>query len=161
MVYVCEGCPKTSTDKMKVCRGCRYSYYCSEACYQQHWSEHKKMCKLRRKNRKVQRKLSSASDKARPQYPRSFGVRCVGCPEQPRTFHRVQDCRCCYEPCEQYSVLPHIEEVYTITWNKGFAKILTIFCSATCRRKYEDWLISKTVDRTLSKERSKVILRKE
>jgi len=38
-------CPGLPTDKLRLCSGCKFNYYCSPTCSKQHWKKHKKDCK--------------------------------------------------------------------------------------------------------------------
>lgn len=44
---ICDFCCKvTPKENLKRCSGCKYAYYCSEACQKADWSFHKARCKI-------------------------------------------------------------------------------------------------------------------
>ena len=47
MAHCCADCGKEGGVSLKVCKSCMQAKYCNAECQRNHWSKHKKQCKLR------------------------------------------------------------------------------------------------------------------
>jgi hypothetical protein len=48
VVVSCDTAGCSNTGKMQVCGGCKQRNYCSRACQQKDWAEHKKVCQKKK-----------------------------------------------------------------------------------------------------------------
>ena len=44
-IRVCDNCSVATIEKLQLCGGCKYIYYCNQQCQTEHWPIHKHDCK--------------------------------------------------------------------------------------------------------------------
>lgn len=139
---VCQNCyfPRSETQHLQVCAGCKLVYYCSRQCQKANWSSHQKDCKFIQKiGKKVELKSEDLTSTFiyRSTPPKSLTCQCIIPDFKKLAFLGSQElCGRCEAPLKGNTL------GQTITMKCELQKdiqheIIVDFCNFKCMKSWE------------------------